>query len=90
MSDIVDLLFGCFHKRTGGVFTSRQPQSNSLSRTYVVCLDCGKEFPYNLEKGRFLSRSEKRQLQLAVATGNVADWVANSGSIDSPTSEQRV
>jgi hypothetical protein len=50
-------LFGCSHQRTTFPITARgrrpgaaaAPASN---RTYVVCLDCGKEFEYDWKSMR--------------------------------------
>lgn len=46
-----DLLFGCSHKRCSFPLTTRgakrRSPAASLTGTYVVCLDCGKEFPYD-------------------------------------------
>lgn len=48
---LLNSLFGCSHSRTTFPLTpSRRTQlSSQVSRqgTYVVCLDCGKEFDYN-------------------------------------------
>ena len=45
------LLFGCWHRRTSWPITrkrdQKQPPGESQARTYVVCLDCGKEFSYD-------------------------------------------
>lgn len=47
----LDVLFGCCHKRYSFPITvksaRRTNQAASLTGTYVVCLDCGKEFPYD-------------------------------------------
>ncbi len=43
-------LFGCSHQRTTFPLTpGRRTQAPSATRlgTYVVCLDCGKEFAYD-------------------------------------------
>jgi hypothetical protein len=42
---ILDALFGCSHQRT--TFPLTAGRQNAASRTYVVCLDCGREFAYN-------------------------------------------
>lgn len=46
-----NLLFFCSHKRTSFPLTPTRADlaSPTAARTgtYVVCLDCGKEFPYN-------------------------------------------
>jgi hypothetical protein len=40
---VLNAMFGCSHRRTTFPQTPRQ----GGSRTYVVCLDCGKEFAYD-------------------------------------------
>jgi len=54
MSKIVDALFGCPHKRCTFPITakSRQPRVDGpmTAATYIVCLDCGKEFGYDWQK----------------------------------------
>jgi hypothetical protein len=39
---LLDLLLGCSHRRTTFPLTR-----GSSAHTYVACLECGKEFPYN-------------------------------------------
>jgi hypothetical protein len=54
---ILDALFGCWHKRTTFPQTSRRGQRRSAvsqKGTYVVCLDCGKEFAYDWQKMRVM------------------------------------
>ena len=43
---IIDFAFGCHHKLSG-VVTIRK-------RTYQVCVECGREFPYSWELMRSL------------------------------------
>jgi hypothetical protein len=47
----LDVLFGCQHKKLSFPITVRgaHTRANSSLRTgtYVVCLDCGHEFPYD-------------------------------------------
>lgn len=43
MNKIMQLLFGCAHERTTWPITLRVARA----RTYIVCLDCGREFEYN-------------------------------------------
>jgi hypothetical protein len=52
MSRLVDALFGCRHKHCMFPITIRQPHSNQATNppTYIVCLDCGKEFGYDWQK----------------------------------------
>ena len=48
---LLDALFGCPHKKLSFPFTvrgaRRRTQAASITGTYVVCLDCGLEFPYD-------------------------------------------
>ena len=57
-------LFGCSHKRTSFPITLPErarkvaaPQSAAGHRTYITCLDCGKEIPYSWEEMRVVSNS---------------------------------
>lgn len=54
---IGDGLFGCRHKRTSfprTMGTRLDRSANRQTGTYVVCLDCGKEFGYDWEEMRIL------------------------------------
>ena len=60
MFRFVTSLFGCAHhhctfpitaKRPGGVASDGKP----LKATYVVCLDCGKEFPYDWQQMKLVA-----------------------------------
>jgi hypothetical protein len=59
---IIDALFGCWHRNTSFPQTSRRGQrrsGGSQRGTYIVCLDCGKEFAYDWQKMRTMpSRKE--------------------------------
>ena len=56
---ILNLLFGCSHRRTTFPLTAgRRDAALKLpagARTYVVCLDCGKEFTYDWSAMRVAS-----------------------------------
>jgi hypothetical protein len=60
---ILSLLFGCWHKRLGfPISTIRGQRRIAAARqtgTYVVCLDCGREFPYDWQQMRVVSSSEQ-------------------------------
>lgn len=55
LSSFLNAVFGCAHRRTSFPVTPSKSSSRGMqlaadgSRrgTYVVCLDCGKEFDYN-------------------------------------------
>lgn len=63
--DVFDMLFGCSHKNYSFPITAKKGSSNhshaaSVTGTYVVCLDCGKEFPYDWNLMKILpAESEK-------------------------------
>ena len=58
MATLFDKLFGCSHKSFSFPITKRRgqrgPHAASLTGTYVVCLDCGKEFPYDWQQMKVL------------------------------------
>lgn len=55
---LVDWLFGCWHANYCFPRTVRRgergPAAAAITGTYVVCLDCGKEFAYDWEQMRVL------------------------------------
>lgn len=56
IASLLNSIFGCSHGRTTFPITpSRRTQLSSgagRQGTYVVCLDCGKEFDYNWKEMR--------------------------------------
>lgn len=55
LQSMLNTLFGCSHQRTTFPLTpGRKNMAPSAPRlnTYVVCLDCGKEFAYDWEEMR--------------------------------------
>jgi hypothetical protein len=50
----IDVLFGCWHTNYSFPITvrpgSRRSRAASLTGTYVVCLECGKEFAYDWQE----------------------------------------
>jgi len=74
---LFDAVFGCTHQRYGFPITirsgQRRNQAASLTGTYVVCLDCGREMPYDWEEMRVISSpSERRAYLQALATKEAA------------------
>ncbi len=59
---LVDAIFGCWHKHYSFPITTRRgqrrPPAASLTGTYVVCLDCGKEFPYDWQEMKVIDPSD--------------------------------
>lgn len=52
MLAILSLLFGCRHRPITRPLTAVHPPGTPAGETYVVCLECGKRFAYDLEKMR--------------------------------------
>jgi hypothetical protein len=70
--DVFDMLFGCWHKRYSFPITAKRSSANhshaaDVTGTYVVCLDCGREFPYDWNKMKVLS-PEPEQTEAAPLT----------------------
>src|SRR5215472_13728888 len=67
MLGFLDILFGCYHRNYSFPITKKRGQRVSpaaaLTGTYVVCLDCGKEFPYDWDEMRVLSAKATRQFE---------------------------
>lgn len=58
----LDAVFGCHHAHYSFPITVRRGQRRNtaavLTGTYIVCLDCGKEFPYDWQQMRVTSEKE--------------------------------
>lgn len=66
---LVDAVFGCRHARYSFPVTIRQakrrPEAADLTGTYVACLDCGKEFPYDWQEMKVVTSPELYVEQMA-------------------------
>jgi hypothetical protein len=66
---LVDALFGCRHARYSFPITirraTRRSQAAALTGTYVVCLDCGKEFAYDWQEMKVITSPERHRERLA-------------------------
>ena len=49
---LLNLLFRCSHRRLTSPFTPVSKKGVLYDDTYVVCLDCGKQFEYDLNEMR--------------------------------------
>lgn len=72
VAKLIDLVFGCRHPRYSFPVTirgvGRRPQAAALTGTYVACLDCGKEFPYDWREMKVItSQADRRAYGAAVA-----------------------
>jgi hypothetical protein len=59
MFKLLDVLFGCTHDHLTFPITAKAGQRRSdaaaMTGTYVVCLDCGKEFAYDWAQMKVIS-----------------------------------
>jgi hypothetical protein len=62
---ILQFLFGCHHGNLSFPQTVRRADS-SRRGTYTVCLECGKEFPYDWDSMQVLPIAEKDKKVKAV------------------------
>lgn len=63
LQSIVNVFFGCAHRRKTFPLTPGRKQASAgpaRHGTYVVCLDCGKEFAYNWQEMRIGSQVAQR------------------------------
>ena len=68
----LDLLFGCPHNKLSFPITvrgvRRRSQAASVTGTYVVCLECGHEFPYDWNEMRVVRESSAVAPSAGIAT----------------------
>jgi len=73
---LFDLVFGCSHKRCCFPMTTRGAKRRFsaayLTGTYVVCLDCGKEFPYDWKAMKIVRDRAAQPATSAVVVGTKA------------------
>ena len=66
------MLFGCPHKNLSFPISVRGPArwrspAASLTGTYVVCLECGHEFPYDWNEMKVVSGTTSPQAPATIA-----------------------
>jgi len=75
MVSFIDMLFGCSHKRLSFPLTAKKSRRSSTTAkptgTYVVCLSCGKEFPYDWQRMKIVSSTEQVSDSLPEPAGAV-------------------
>jgi hypothetical protein len=73
---MLEYLFGCWHKNCSFPITAkagkRHNEAASVTGTYVVCLDCGQEFPYDWREMKVVTMPRKRAAA-AASMGETAD-----------------
>ena len=61
---LIEILFGCWHTNTSFPITVRPGARRNAAAvetgTYVVCLDCGKEFAYDWKEMRVAGPARER------------------------------
>ena len=76
IAKLMDSVFGCGHRRYSFPITIRSRsrcQAASLTGTYVVCLDCGKELSYDWDDMKLInSAAEKRSYMRSLETKQAA------------------
>ncbi len=59
VAKLLDAFFGCWHTHYSFPLTVRPGQRRNraaaVTGTYVVCLDCGKELPYDWQEMRVIT-----------------------------------
>ena len=90
---LVNALFGCRHKRLTRPITPVHKPGTRSSDTYVACLECGKQFRYDLQTMRMgtavplapaLSRSRKSDAPGAMSSmdGSTGDEQPSHQAVD--------
>ena len=73
---LVDAFFGCWHARYSFPITvqrgKRRSKAASVTGTYVVCLDCGKEMPYDWKQMKLLTSSRRIRSAMALEAKQAA------------------
>jgi len=70
--DLLNVLFGCNHKKLSFPITVRgarqRSRAASLTGTYVVCLECGQEFPYDWKQMKVVRNSAQARTPATIVT----------------------
>ncbi len=77
VAKLLDAFFGCWHTRYSFPLTVRpgvrRNRAASVTGTYVVCLDCGKELPYDWQEMRVVTDATNNSRRVpALATKEAA------------------
>ncbi len=67
IAKLFDAVFGCWHAHYSFPITTRRgvnrSQAATQTGTYVVCLDCGKEFPYDWKQMKIIAPIQATRAQ---------------------------
>ena len=75
LSQVLEALFGCGHKHYTFPITVKKGRRSPAAfptGTYVVCLDCGKEFAYDWKQMKIVGSSTERVPVASLATKEAA------------------
>lgn len=75
LSRVVNAFFGCWHQHYSFPITMKNGQRSRAAfptGTYVVCLDCGKELPYDWKQMKIVTVQSKRTSVPSLATKEAA------------------
>ena len=76
ISRIIEAIFGCHHSRYSFPVTvrraARRPQAAALTGTYVACLDCGREFPYDWHDMKVITSPGRHRQRVAALANHAA------------------
>jgi len=77
LGKLIDAIFGCWHSHYSFPITVRKGVRRNaaalLTGTYVVCLDCGKEFPYDWHEMKMIDSATQRTARVrSLATKEAA------------------
>ena len=72
----LDVMFGCPHKRFSFPMTvrgaGRRREAQFPTGTYVVCLECGHEFPYDWNEMKVVRKKDATKTPVALQSRKVA------------------
>jgi hypothetical protein len=74
-SRVVNALFGCWHHHYSFPITIKKGKRSSAAfatGTYVVCLDCGKEMPYDWKEMRIVRNQPSAVAAASLVTKEAA------------------
>lgn len=73
---VFDAFFGCRHSHYSFPVTvrrvARRPQAAALTGTYVACLDCGRELPYDWQEMKVITSPKRHHARAAEFANHVA------------------
>ena len=76
IAELFDTVFGCKHSHYSFPISirpaSRRSSASKLTGTYVACLDCGREFPYDWQEMKVITSQAERRNYVASLTHNAA------------------